>query len=137
MKRVLQEVSPDNLPSIQINLLQAHQEAIIEHINTRVDYVFEKHDCTASFWFKTGNPSWKELKDVLNRCHENVLADKIDSGEILECINSPEMEGIHFYESKLKSPTDSRGKGKHFIVVFQNISDVRNYSQCILVQGIT
>jgi len=127
VKKVFQEVSTDNLSLIQADLFEKHQEAIIEHINTRPDYVFEKHDSTVHFWFKTGNPSWKELINILNSCNENVVAAKIDSGEIFEEINSPEFEGVHFPESLSMLTLNPKEKGKHFFVLNTTIYGIYYY----------
>ncbi len=83
VKQVIRQVSSQNLNNLQKLLIRNHPnvEMILDFINTRPDYAYNRHDYTGYFWFKTGHPSWKELIESLKLSHEDVLAKKIESGE--------------------------------------------------------
>ena len=94
--KVIRHVSSENLCTLQLLLIQhEHEKNIIDYINERQSYVLEKYDCTVHFWFQIGNPSWDKLIESLNACNENVLAAKVESGEMFEDSDPTELEGIH------------------------------------------
>lgn len=105
VKKVVRKVSLENLCKLQTCLiLGSYSRSIIEYINTRNSHLFQQHDETVDYWFKSTKPSWTGLTSALIECHENHLAFIVENGDVFQATEPEDIEPFMVDSPEIQEP---------------------------------